>query len=203
MQINTETWKNDYYRETNRANRKRILDLAVMTEGPTKEVELCQKLYDARYGNSRENKEVDYFIRGLMTLEYMKISKGIWNYKKKRDRERESVLKDFQWNLVKSYGETGEQIIYKEYCNLIKLYLELCERDRTYSSLIFGLGKIKRESFKKKVAEDIYRIAYIVPKKLNLEKELFLFSKAAAETFYRLYPGEADSFYQRIANFHL
>lgn len=193
-----KTWEMAYYQETKRVNRKGLLERAIAADGLTPENELRQKLYNLRYNGSKENQEVDYFIRGLMTLEYMKVSKSIWDHKKKKRRERDSVLKDLQCDLAISCGETGKQIIYSEYCNLIKLYLELCEHDRTYSSLIFGLGKIKRTTFEKKVSDDIYRIAYVVPKVLGIENELCLFSKAASRMLCQQYPEETDSFYKRI-----
>ena len=202
MKMTKKIWETEYYRETNRMNRKKILDTAVAAGDITPEIELCQKLYEARYGNSSANHEVDYFIRGLMTLEYTKTFKGIFDYSKKRNRERSSVLNDFQFDLVTSYKEIGEQIIFNEYCNLIRLYLELCELDRTYSSLIFGLGKIKRTTLEKKLADDIYNIAFTAPKTLHLEKELSLFTKAASDMFCQQYPSEADSFHNRITESH-
>ncbi len=177
-----------YFIETNHLKRKKILDSLITSCNITPEIELCQKLYNARYGNSGKNQEVDCFIRGLMTLEYMKNYKGFLLRKKRIQQERHSILKDLQCDLVKFYGDIGELILYNEYCNLIRRYLELCERDRTYSSFIFGLGKIKRTTFEKKVCDDIYRIAYVVPQMLNLEDELCLFSKAASDIVRQQYP---------------
>ena len=68
-----QEWVQDYYNETDRPKRKEILEKAIAEEGMTPENELRKYLYDARYGDSEEaGREVDYFIRGWMTLEYMK-----------------------------------------------------------------------------------------------------------------------------------
>lgn len=197
--MHKKIWDTAYYHETNRTARKKILDETIAAAGLTPSIELCQKIYTARYGESTEDYEVDYFIRGLMTLEYMKTPKGIWDHKKKLLRERRNILTDFQCELAKSYGEIGERIIYNEYCNLIKLYMELCERDRAYSSLLFGLGRMKRKTLEKKLADDIYHLAYVVPKALDLEEELSLFSQAALHMFCQRYPREAEFFHERIA----
>lgn len=187
-----------YFLETDRITRKKILDSAISNSKLSPELELCQKLYNARYGISNNKREVDYFIRGLMTLKYIKNCQNTWYSRKRIDRERNSVLNDFQFNLINTSGQLGKNIIYHEYCNLIRVYLKLCEHDRTYSSFIFGLGKISRTTFEKKLSDDIYHIAYTALTVLNLEGELSLFSKAASDIFCSQYPRENESFHKRI-----
>ncbi len=194
-----ETLELEYYKETSRPKRKELLDQMIAKNGLTQANILRQKLYIARYGSSeKNNRELDIFIHGWMTLEFIKSSKNTLRSTKKLQREGQSVLSDFQHSLIKEYGALGEEIIYQEYCNLTRLYLKLCEKDRSYGSVLLGLGRLNSDSFEKKVYDDIFRIAYVIPGILGIKDELASFSKAASYIFCQQYPTKADAFYKRV-----
>ena len=128
-------WVRNYYRETDRKRRKQILDSAIAEEGMTPENELRLFLYDSRYGDSEKaGQEVDYFIRGWMTLEYMKSTSKFFLTKRRVSRDIASVRADWQFDKAAEYGDSGSVILYNELCNLTRLYIQICRRDKTYGS---------------------------------------------------------------------
>ncbi len=200
--LEEKAWEAAYYRETSRPKRKELLDNAIEEEGMTPANELRVKLYEARYGDSEERgQEVDYFIRGWMSLEYVKTTSRHWKNKKKASRQIHDITTDWQFDLVEEYGEVGRQIIYKEFCNLTRLYISLCEHDHTYGSVVFGIGRMGENSVINKIANDVFKVAYLAPDVLGIKEELSSFTKAASYIFCQMYPEETDTFYRRVMEF--
>ncbi|MBR0397405.1 MAG: hypothetical protein IJI10_03960 [Eubacterium sp.] len=194
-----QEWVQDYYNETDRPKRKEILEKAIAEEGMTPENELRKYLYDARYGDSEEaGREVDYFIRGWMTLEYMKATSKFFLTKRKINKEIATVREDWQFAKVAEYGQAGADILYDELCNLTRLYLQICRRDKAYGSFIFGLGRVKDSTLSKRVSDDIYRMAYELPHAMDLVEEFAPFTKAATRIFCQEFPHESGKFYGRM-----
>lgn len=192
-------WVRNYYRETDRKRRKQILDSAIAEEGMTPENELRLFLYDSRYGDSEKaGQEVDYFIRGWMTLEYMKSTSKFFLTKRRVSRDIASVRADWQFDKAAEYGESGSVILYNELCNLTRLYIQICRRDKTYGSFILGLGRVKDSTLTGRITDDIIKMAYELPKTLNMEEDFSIFTKAATYIFCQEFPEESDPFYRRL-----
>ena len=188
-----KTWVEQYCLELDKTKRKKILDAAVEAEGMTPEAEVRSRLWEARYARRpKETVEVDHYIRGWMTMYYLKNgAKGLFRKKTAR-KEKEQILNDWQVEMALSYGEVGEKALYQEMCNMTRLYLQLCRDDKTYSSILLGLGKMKDASLIHKMARDVYTLAYEVPEKTGWEEDFRLFTKAATDTFYDVFPNERE-----------
>ncbi|MBR2189729.1 MAG: hypothetical protein IJ860_10055 [Eubacterium sp.] len=192
-------WEQLYYRETDRAKRKLLLDQAISEEGMTPENELRLHLYNSRYGDSEAaGREVDIFIRGFMTLEYLKSGSKFFMSKRKVNKEMASVRSDWQFDKAAEYGAAGQDILYKELCNLVLLYIQICRRDKAYGSILFGLGQVKEGTLTRRVSDDIFRIACELPRLMDRQDELDIFTRAATRTFCEQFPEESDSFYRRM-----
>lgn len=192
-------WVRNYYDETDRPKRKTILDKGIEEDGMTPENELRLHLYEARYGDSETaGREVDYFIRGWMTLEYLKSTSKFFLTKRKVSKEIATVREDWQFAKAAEYGEAGAEILYRELCNLARLYIQICRRDKAYGSFLFGIGRVKDSTLSKRVFDDIYRMAYELPHNMELVEEFAPFTKAATLTFCQEFPEETDRFYAKL-----
>ncbi len=199
MQILEKQWEREYYRETKREKRKAILDAAIVEEGMSPENELRSKLLESRYGKKLEKgQSVDYFIRGWMTLQFLGTARKSFGFKRKVRKELASVKSDWQFELAAAYGETGQKVLYQEFCQLTRVYLELCQKDRNYGAILFGVGRIKEETMVNKIGKDIYTIAYEIPREIEAEEELRLFTEAASRTLTESFPEIADDFYELV-----
>ena len=199
MQLLEKQWEREYYKELKREKRKEILEAAIAEEGMSPENELRTKLLELRYGKKIDrSNSIDYFIRGWMTLRFLSTNSGTLFFKKKAKRELGNVRKDWQFDLAEEYGETGQKVLYQELCNMTRVYLDLCQKDRNYGSILFGIGKIKEESLVNKIAKDIYTIAYEIPQMAGLEEELKLFTDAATRTLTDMFPEITDDFYEMV-----
>ena len=199
MQILEKQWERDYYRELKREKRKAILDAAILEEGMSPENELRVKLLESRYGKKLEKgQSVDYFIRGWMTLQFLANARKSFGFKRKVRRELASVKADWQLDLAAEYGEAGQKVLYQEFCQLTRVYLDLCQRDRNYGALLFGVGRIKEETLQSKIGRDIYTIAYEIPQEIDAVEDLKLFTDAAARTLTDVFPEIADGFYELV-----
>ena len=49
-----------------------------------------------------------------------------------------------------------QDVLFKEYVNLVAIYISLCQKDKNYKSIVLGVGTMKDESLLYKIAEDVY-----------------------------------------------
>ena len=183
-------WTFEYRRETDRARRRDILERVRKEYPDDKGVEIRQRLWDARYDN-KNGYDVDYFIRGFINLQSLKRRVYLPGEKRRLRREIESIKKDWQFAECLSYGETGANALYDELFNMTLLYIELCRRDKTYNSVLWGLGHIAEDKQTQKVINEIKEIAEAIPAKVEAKEELEPFPKAAMDALRSAYPNEA------------
>lgn len=192
-------WEIEYYHELLAAKRQKLLEQAIATEGLSPENELRKKLLEARYGKSLERgRRVDYFIRGWVTFSMLPGTISVRN-KKKREKELASVMSDWQFDLANQYGETGKRVLYQEFCNLTLVYIDLCRRDKTYGSVLLGIGRISEDSMVTKIARDIFKVAYEVPKQLEVAEQLRSFTNAATAMVCEKFPEIEEEFLESVA----
>lgn len=194
-----KAWVEKYYEETDREIRKEILDQGIAQEGMTRENEIRMKFWESRY-ETREKDQVviDRFIRGWMGMSYLNTSSRSFLGRKKMDREKQKILEDWSMELAESYGEKGQEALYHEFCNMTRLYLKLCQEDKSYSSLILGIGTMKKESLINKIAQEIFTLAYAVPRYTGTEELFSGFTRAATDVFYETFPRNRDLLERRI-----
>lgn len=182
-----QAWVYSYIRETDREKRRQILEEAIASEGLSPENELRRKILEARY-QKKNQADVDTFIRGLMNVRFLENeSKGLFA-KGRIKKTMQLIRRDWCMELASEYKETGDRILYQEFCNMMRLYFKLCEEDRNYNAVLLGFGHISDDSRTAKIAKEVYSSAYDIPKAVGAEEELKLFTKAAEETFRQVYP---------------
>lgn len=187
-----------YFETTDKEERRNILD-RIKAKGEDEEfVRICEELYDHRYV-SREKKvqNIDYAIRGWVNMKFLpEVARG-WFSKKGLRAKVDEILDDLGYNVCAKYGVRGREILYKDLCNAIRVYIKLCQSDKGYSSILFGIGRIKQDKLIAKMGHDIVTVSYSIPKEIGMIKEFEALAQAAKTAFVETYPKEA-MLYERL-----
>ena len=96
------------------------------------------------------------------------------------------------------YGETGEKILEQEFRNLTWVYAHLCQTDKSYSSVFFGIGHMKEDTLISKIARDCWHVAYEIPQMLEKVEEFRIFTRGVTEGFCEIYPEQRHFLLDRI-----
>ncbi|MGN0362462.1 MAG: DUF6553 family protein [Bilifractor sp.] len=190
-------WVERYMRELDCQKRKEILDQALAEEGNAPDNELRARLLESRYGK-RNAQNVDYFIRGWMSMYYVNTTARGFFARKRIEKEKASVLSDWKVEMIQEYGEIGKEVLYEELFNMTMLYFHLCETDKNYGSIILGLGHMKDESLISKIAGEVYRLAYETPRVMGAEEEFALFTKAATDAYCEKYSNQQEYLMNKV-----
>ncbi|MBQ9443499.1 MAG: hypothetical protein K6E90_00565 [Lachnospiraceae bacterium] len=182
-------WISEYKRETDYKRRRAILDREKEEHGEEKEFEVREKIWQNRYGK-KNGMDIDYGIRGWVNLMSVKRRIYLPGEKKRIRREIDGIKKDWQFDLREEYGEAGEAAVYDELFNTALFYFDLCEKDKTYNSVVLGLGHITDEHRVGKIRKEVKEITQVIPDALGVTGELEPFIKATQEAFRFKYPSE-------------
>ncbi len=189
----TNTWLERFYHETEREDREEIFEEGLKSDGPTRENEFRQKLWNRRYTPAgREQGEVDHFFKGFLTLDTLGRTKPGFFNKKYIQREVASLRTIWCLDLAEEYGEMGQELLYEELKHLARTYISVCQDDKNFSSMFFGVGKMSREKLNDKIADKIYFLTREVPKTHHIEKEVEPLANALIEVYFEMYPKKAD-----------
>lgn len=185
-------WISEYKKETDRERRLKILEREKEAHEGEPEYEVRRKLWDGRY-DKKNGQAVDYGIRGWVNLQALKRRVYLPGESKRLRKEIDSIKDDWQFRLCGEYGDVGEKALSDELFNLTLFYFDLCERDKTYNSVVLGLGHISDERREVKIAKEVHEITEIIPESLNITEELAVFIDAAKEALIYRYPDTAKA----------
>ncbi|MDO4622699.1 MAG: hypothetical protein Q4B22_07080 [Eubacteriales bacterium] len=196
--MDRKNWVERYMREVKTKRRKALLEQGIAEDGMSPDNELRKKLFDARYGKAADQ-EVDYFIRGWLDLLYVKEASRSVFAKAKLDKIHRNVQKDWKISMIDEYGAIGREVYYEELFQLMQVYIHLCKEDKTYNSVVLGLGRIKEDQLIGKISNDLLLGAVDAAKAMKAEEEpLFVMLKAAAkDAFCEAFPDDCDSFLEK------
>ena len=99
-------------------------------------------------------------------------------------------LDDVKFREIRAKSALHEELLHRECQHLVRFYMDLCEKDKNYNSVLCGLITIKKDSAKAKLQRDIYETAILLPQEIGLEEDLDLLTKAAREMYELQFPGE-------------
>lgn len=180
-----------YYQEIDKQKRKALLDGAIAEEGMNPEYELRLALWERRYEQREKEPEgVDYYIRGWMTVMYLKQTATSIFGKRSALRDIQKAKKDWNLEFLKEQGDLGERLLYQELYNMVKLYIHLCSNDKNYRTYLFGMMQIDQKKLTEKIARDVEECTRRIPQILGEEKELRVLQRAAADAFCDVFPAE-------------
>ena len=166
-----------YYREHDPMKRKMFLDQSIAA-GEDEEANAVRKeLWELRYGEPSEagsGTRADGYLALWMAMEYSKDTAG----------------KLFGLREMQEKSELHRELLYRECCHMVKTYMELCEKDKTYNTTLCGIVPISEKSAKSKLQKDVYTTAIVFPEEINMQEELEMITKAAREAYEAHFPGE-------------
>lgn len=195
-------WPENYYRETDAANRKEIL-MARIEEGRingekvSRENQLRLLLWEKRYLNGKGKQDgIDYYLKMWNELKFALEQKSGLFGKKTLQKTVKSVKDVFQLDRLKKETDC-RKVWYDEYVNFCSFYIGICQTDKSYTSVLFHLATISEENLTIKIARDLYEKTVVIPKKLGMAEDFSMLAKAARDSFLFYYPNE-EELYDRL-----
>ena len=165
-----------YYREHDPMKRKMFLDQSIAA-GEDEEANAVRKeLWELRYGEPSEagsGTRADGYLALWMAMEYSKDTAGKLFGLKRARKEIEKNLARLKFREMQEKSELHRELLYRECCHMVKTYMELCEKDKTYNT-----------------QKDVYTTAIVFPEEINMQEELEMITKAAREAYEAHFPGE-------------
>ncbi len=123
-------------------------------------------------------------------MEYSKDAAGRMFGGKRARKEVEKNLARMKFKELQEKSELHRELLYRECCHMVKTYMELCEKDKTYNTTLCGIIPISEKSAKNKLQNDIYTTAVAFPEEINMQQELEIITRAAREAYEDHFPGE-------------
>lgn len=190
-----DTWPESYYRERDGEIRRQLLAAADALQLTPEENRIRLLLWERRYpelSGVKTNPVKDSYLRAWFDFRYAADNVGHMFSYKKIIREITKDMETMGFNAIKEYGKTGEEMLWREIYHMAMLYIALCREDRTYGSVVLGLGRASDNSVSEKVARELVKVACFVPKELKMEKECSLWTDACVQAYKDMYPSKAD-----------
>ena len=173
--------------------RKMFLDQSIAA-GEDEEANAVRKeLWELRYGEPSEagsGTRADGYLALWMAMEYSKDTAGKLFGLKRARKEIEKNLARLKFREMQEKSELHRELLYRECCHMVKTYMELCEKDKTYNTTLCGIVPISEKSAKSKLQKDVYTTAIVFPEEINMQEELEMITKAAREAYEAHFPGE-------------
>lgn len=180
-----------YYRETDPAKRRELLDQIIAEEGNTEENQARKEIWDARYCMKSDlGGQADGYLKFWMTIEFNRSSGNRLFGSKGARRDLQKELDQVHFRELAQKSDLHRELVYRECEQLVKMYMDLCQTDKSYNTILCGLITMKKEDVKAKIQNDIYETTVKVPRTLEMEEELALLTKAARKVFEDYFPGE-------------
>lgn len=182
-----------YYKEHDPMKRKGLLEQSIAAGECPEENQIRKELWEIRYAEpSKVDKEnrADGFLSLWMVMEFNKeAGKKLFGFKGAQ-KEINKHLRRLQFDQLRNKGELYEEILYRECCHLVQMYVDLCQTDRSYNTTLCGIVSISKDKAKQKIQKDIYETAIHLPMSIKMEEELSLITRAAREVYELYFPGE-------------
>lgn len=180
-----------YYREHDPMKRKELLEAAV-SEDDSLENQIRKELWEIRYSQEQSGtpSRADGFLGLWMSMEFNKNSGNKLFGSKGACKEIRKKLEQLKFREFLDGDDLHQELLYRECCHMVKMYMELCETDRSYNTTFCGIVHISKDKAKDKLKADIAQTAVDLPKAIGMEEELAIVTKAAREMFELHFPGE-------------
>lgn len=183
----------EYYREHDPLKRRKLLENSIAQGEEPENNEIRKKIWELRYSDKAEtggDARADGFLALWMILEFNRNAGNRFFGARGARKDVGKQLAKLKFQEFSDGDERQKELLYRECCHLVKTYMELCESDRSYTSMLCGIMSMSGEKAKAKLQKDIYETAFVLPANLGMEKELELITRAAKEVYELHFPGE-------------
>ena len=171
-------WPEHYFSEMDPAKRKEILDAEAKAGNPDASGILLD-LFQKRYEKKRDDFYADRFLGAFLVLKRTAENLDSMFSENKNRRAIQDSLHDLCLDASSPYPDT---LLYREMCQLTERYITLCLKDKNYSAILWGLGKISDKKTAAKINLDLERVGEAIPKYMDMEKEFTILKKAILAT---------------------
>lgn len=180
----------EYYREADPKKRRNLLEQEIEAGTDPEANQIRKEIWEARYSEMDEVTMADGYLRFWMAMEFNRKAANKWLGVKGAVKEIRKELNSVKFQELQQKSDLHRELLYRECCHLVRLYIDLCKTDRSYNSMLAGIITIKKEDVTAKIKRDIYETAVCLPRDLGMEEELSLLTKAAREIYELYFPGE-------------
>ena len=190
-------WPEDYYREMDGADRKKLLDEALANSGEeSAEDKLRLKLWQARYAPDEKGKagkknaakpgEIDYFVKAWMDLSLIANNDSPFG----KNRMIRDVRKGAGVLLLDQYAqEPLRSVLDQEYSHLLHLLIHLYLNDDLFTHRFLGLGKRSADDLQRKIQDRLITVTRYLPARSGLTDLFEPLERAATAAFAERFNG--------------
>ena len=183
-----------YYREKEPMERLKLLEQSIAAEEDPEGNRIRKELWDIRYSDRSEvgDTRADGYLGLWMTMEFNRNSGSRFFGTRSAKKEISKYLTKLKFQEIQEKGGLYQELLYRECCHLVLVYMDLCQTDKSYNTTLCGLIHIKEDSARSKLQRDIKETAVDLPGALGMEAELGIITRAAREIYRQYYPNEGN-----------
>ena len=183
-----------YYREKEPMERLKLLEQSIAAEEDPEGNKIRKELWEIRYSDRSEagDTRADGYLGLWMTMEFNRNSGSRFFGTRSAKKEIGKYLTKLKFQEIQEKGGLYEELLYRECCHMVLVYMDLCQTDKSYNTTLCGLIHIKEDSAKSKLQRDIRETAVDLPGTLGMESELGIITRAAREIYRQYYPNEGN-----------
>ena len=183
-----------YYREKEPMERLKLLEQSIAAEEDPEGNKIRKELWEIRYSDKSEagDTRADGYLGLWMTMEFNRNSGSRFFGTRSAKKEIGKYLTKLKFQEIQEKGGLYQELLYRECCHMVLVYMDLCQTDKSYNTTLCGLIHIKEDSAKSKLQRDIRETAVDLPDTLGMESELGIITRAAREIYRQYYPNEGN-----------
>ncbi len=183
-----------YYREKEPMERLKFLEQSIAAEEDPEGNKIRKELWEIRYSDKSEvgDTRADGYLGLWMTMEFNRNSGSRFFGTRSAKKEIGKYLTKLKFQEIQEKGGLYQELLYRECCHMVLVYMDLCQTDKSYNTTLCGLIHIKEDSAKSKLQRDIKETAVDLPGALGMEAELGIITRAAREIYRQYYPNEGN-----------
>jgi hypothetical protein len=186
-------WPDCYYKERDPVIRRMLLDEAESQNLTPEDNVFREQLFSKRYEgfHPARGAKADRYLALWMDMRYSGqggtgslFSRG--NIRRIR-KSMESI------GYTKDLTHEQQNLLYQELYHLGMLYIALCQEDKGYSALFFGMGKISDTQLVHKIGAEFRLVASTALEVLGAEDTYPIWKSAITDAYLDAFPGYEDS----------
>ena len=183
-----------YYIEKEPMERLKLLEQSIAAEEDPEGNKIRKELWEIRYIDKSEagDTRADGYLGLWMTMEFNRNSGSRFFGTRSAKKEIGKYLTKLKFQEIQEKGGLYQELLYRECCHMVLVYMDLCQTDKSYNTTLCGLIHIKEDSAKSKLQRDIRETAVDLPGTLGMESELGIITRAAREIYRQYYPNEGN-----------
>lgn len=182
-----------YYKEHDPMKRKALLEEAIQAGEEAQANAIRKELWEIRYAGASElgpETRADGFLALWMVMEFNRdASKKLFGWKSAR-KDIAKKLEALKFDEIAKKSPLHRELLYRECCHMVRMYMEICQKDKSYGSFLFGIMSISEDKIQQKIRIDIRETAVELPPSIKMEEELKMITEAAKEVYEEFFPGE-------------